>query len=96
MNFKGTIGDSFQDLPELCPLLEKLTLCTRNIKQTPYFPKLKELTIDIKSDPIAHALGESGPRYAKQLDKLTIHTKKPIDNDELLEQLRGIKHFEML
>lgn len=98
LDFEGTIGDvdSYQALPQCCPLLEKLTLSARNIEQTPFFPKLKELKIKIRSAPIEQALGECGPRYAKQLDKLTIHTFEPIEEGELLEQLRGVEHFKIL
>lgn len=67
--------------------------------QIPYFPQLKELLIFTDyfrySIPIDQILGDWGHRYAKQLDKLIIYTNEPIKNSELLQQLRGIKHFEM-
>lgn len=88
--------DSFQTLPQFCPLLENLCFVPFKTMKIPYFPKLKELKIHIRSDPIDQALGEYGHRYAKQFDKLTIHTDKKIENSELLEQLRGIKDFKII
>lgn len=97
LQFTGTIkdADSFQALPQFCPLLEKLMLTIESPIQLPYFPKLKELKLEFNDIPIDQILGDCGHRYAKQLDKLTMYTSAPNESSELLEKLGGIKYFKI-
>lgn len=95
LTYRGVIKeeDSFQALPQFCPLLESFHIDTSSSIRVPYFPKLKWLSVFSSSlRPVDATLGGFGFLYAKQLDKLRIVMPNAwrCKNEELLEELNKI------